>query len=342
MNKRRRITIKDVAREAGVSITTVSRYINKNYGAMTEETRQRIKNVIDSLGFQPNKLAQGLKGPSRNIAVVVVNIGYPFCVSVIRSISKVLSEAGYNLMVCETGGDPKREETMIRSLIAQNIGGLIIQTNGENNPLIEEIAQTVPVVLIDREFNIPSVVNVVTNDQEASKQLTCALFREGYQKVLYITEPLGNISTRKERLQGYTLACEEYNREPWITEIERGNTTIQQSVVHQIIGSSATSPFAIYTANGLIMLDFYPLLKATHVAIPNFMGLATFDKPDWATLITPSLTCVHHPTDEMGNFAAREILQQIKDGRTYNHHIVVIDSTVIWSHSTQLQRQLKE
>lgn len=337
MNRRQRITIKDVAREAGVSITTVSRYLNQNYESMGEETRARIKEVIHSLGYQPNKLAQGLKGSSRSIGVVVVNISYPFCVSVIRSVSKILSDAGYNLMVCETGGEKKREETMIRSLIAQNIGGLIIQTNGANNALLEEIARTIPVVLIDREFPIPQVINVVTNNHEASKNLTSALFQEGYQRVLFVTEPLSGISTRIERLNGYTKACEQYQKEPCVVWIDRENTPTLRSVVELLPSSPVTDLFAVYTANGLIMLDLYPFLKETHFASPSPMGLATFDEPDWAKLTTPYLTCVRQPTDEIGQYAAKAILDHIKNAGTLNHHVEVIPSTVIVSDSSRLK-----
>ncbi len=336
MNKRKRTTIKDVARKAEVSITTVSRYLNRNYDVMSEETRKKIEEVIRSLGYQPNKLAQGLKGSSRNIAVVVVNISYPFCVSVIRSISSILTEEGYNLLVCETGGDPHREQKVIRSLEAQNIDGLIIQTDGQNTQLLEETAQAIPVVLIDREFPIPSVVSVLTNDFVASNQLTTALFQKGYKNILYVTEPLRNISTRIERLKGYTESCKQFNKKPWVIEIERGDITRLRSVIDLIETWSTTEPFTVYTANGLIMLDLYPLLKTTHFSIPNPMGLATFDKPDWAHLITPSLTCVRHPTEEMGLYAAREILQRIKDGGTFTHHVKVVDSTVILSDSTRL------
>jgi LacI family kdg operon repressor len=338
VSKRKRITIKDVAHEAGVSITTVSRYLNQNYDIMSEETKVRIEQVIQSLGYQPNKLAQGLKGPNRNIAVVVVNISYPFCVSIIRSISKILTVEGYNLLLCETGGDPNRENEVIRSLIAQNIGGLIIQTNGENNPLLEETARTIPVVLIDREFSISTGVNVLTNDYVASKQLTSALFQEGYQKILYVTEPLHNISTRIGRLNGYTDASKQFHKEPWIIEIERGDMAHLKSVFDLIKKVPSTEPFAIYTANGLIMFDLYPLLKESHFTVPNPMGLATFDEPDWARLITPSLTCVRHPTEEMGQYAASIILQRIKNGGTFTHHVEVIDSTIILLDSTQLHK----
>ncbi|WP_134699483.1 LacI family DNA-binding transcriptional regulator [Ammoniphilus sp. YIM 78166] len=336
MNKPRRITIKDVAREAGVSITTVSRYLNQNYEAMGEETRVKIKEVIQRLGYQPNKLAQGLKGPSRNIGVVVVNMSYPFCVSVIRSISKILSDAGYNLMVCETSGDPQREKGVIQSLVAQNIGGLIIQTNGENNALLEEVARTLPVVLIDREFPIPAVTNVVTNNFHASEKLTSALFHEGYQQVLFITESVAQISTRTERLNGYTHACQQHAKDPRILWIERGNQATLESVIEELLKLSRKDPFSIYTANGLIMLELYPLVKDCGIPSPRPMGLATFDEPDWVGLTVPHLTCVRQPTFQMGEYAAKKILMQIKDRNVATPHVEVLPSTVILSESSRL------
>ena len=151
----KKVTIKDVAREAGVSIATISRYLNQNYSSMSEATKNRIEEVIQNLNYHPNKMAQGLKGQSRTIAVVVVNMSYPFCVSVIRSISEVLNESGYSLLVCETGEDPDKELTLLRSLVANGVDGIILQTNGKNNDVLHDLAKKMPIVLVDRGHPTP-------------------------------------------------------------------------------------------------------------------------------------------------------------------------------------------
>ncbi len=333
MARHRRITIEDVAREAGVSITTVSRFLNQDYGAMREETKNRIQSVIEQLGYHPNKFAQGLKrNRSKTIAVVVVNLGYPFCVGVIRSLSDALHQAGYSLLVAETGAHAEREEKVLRSLMAQPVDGIVIQTNGANNGLVEEIAKSTPVVLIDRQFDVPGAVNIVTDNAEASEQLTANLFAQGYERVLYVTEELQQISTRVDRLRGYEAACRKAGKLPWVAWIERARPSTLQEAVNELKATRPQKPFAVYSANGLIMLDLYPLIRQLDYQVPSEMGIATFDEPDWAKIATPPLTCVRQPTREIGKSAADELLIALRskqDASVRRTSRIILPSKVI-------------
>ncbi|GMA51094.1 HTH-type transcriptional regulator KdgR [Alicyclobacillus contaminans] len=334
-----KITIEDVAREAGVSITTVSRYLNQDYGAMRAETRQRIQAVIEQLGYQPNKFAQGLKrNRSRTVAVVVVNMGYPFCVGVIRSLSDALHHAGYSLLVAETGGDKNREAHILQNLRAQSVDGLVIQTNGENQSLLTELAAAIPVVLIDRQFDMPGVVNIVTNNAEASEQLTRHLFAAGYTRVLYVTETLRQVSTRIDRLRGYEAACVAAHRTPWVVWMDKANPDSLRGVVDEILSARAQQPLAVYTANGLIMLELYPRLRSLPLSVPDELGIATFDQPDWAQVATPPLTCVRQPTEQIGQSAAETLLKLLRkksDTRSLREKRVVLPSQLIPGGSTE-------
>jgi LacI family kdg operon repressor len=338
----KRATIKDVAREAGVSISTVSRYLNQNFSSMSKDTKERIESVIERLNYHPNKHAQGLKGQSRTIAVVVVNIGYPFCVSIIRSISDVLNNSGYSLIVCETGGQTEKEATILRSLEAQGVDGIIIQTNGANQDILSRLAKTLPVVLIDRNFAVPGSSNVVTNNKEASWELTNALFVKGYQEVMFVSETLQGLSTRTDRYSGYVEACSAHNKEPHVYWVDRENPKSFEDVVESL-NKQNSNPIAVYTANGLLMLDLYPLLYRIGRNIPTSLGLATFDEPDWVKITTPSLMCIRQPTIEMGQIAANTILKQIQNSQTVSPatsvsltSVQVIPSTLVLSTSTDL------
>jgi LacI family kdg operon repressor len=334
----KRITIKDVAREAGVSIATVSRYLNNNFLYMSEETKLRIEAVINRLNYQPNKLAQGLKGQSRTVAVVVVNIGYPFCVSIIRSISEVLNASGYSLMVCETGGDAERELSLLRSLLAQGVDAIIIQTNGDNNNFLERLAKTMPILLIDRQFSVPNAISVVTNNEQISRQLTERLFQEGYEHVFYVSEPLEGLSTREERHKGYLQACQAFQKIPQVIWVNRKNP---ESLLRcaESLKTQTCFPFAVYTANGLLMLELYPILSQMGFAIPEKMGLATFDEPDWVKITTPLLTCIRQPTTEMGQLAANTILERLRseNPQEQDESVRMIPSEILFSASTRLR-----
>lgn len=334
----KRITIQDVARVANVSITTVSRYLNQRFDFMSEETRQRIAAAIQQLDYQPNTLAQGLKGSrSRMIAVVVVNIQYPLCVSVLRSMSETCAPAGYSLLVCETQGDAALERKLLENLRGQQVEAMVIQTNGDNNDFIATIASTVPVVLMDRQFTMPGVTNIITNNHHVSYQLTKQLFEQGYQKVLYLTEPVLQISTRRDRLQGYEEACRDVGRDPWIAWMDRHQASTAEAAVAQLGQSDRSEPCAVYAANGLIMLNVYPLLYQLGRTIPQELGIAMFDEPDWIKVVTPGLTCVRQPTDEIGQLSARTILRLLEEtARTQEDsaQTFVLNSEILMNDST--------
>lgn len=339
----KRPTIVDVAREAGVSITTVSRYLNQQFASMGVDTRERIRRVIEDLNYQPNTLAQGLKGNhTQLIAAVMVNLGYPFCVSVIRSMTEILTPAGYNLLVSETGGDVERERQLLQSLASQRVDGLVLQTNGQNNHTVQELAEEMPVVLVDRQFSIPGLTSVVTNNKEASHDLTRRLFEEGYREVIYVSEALEGITTRTQRLAGYEEACLAQAHDSQVVWVNRQFPDSFEAVLRKVRGLSQCYPVAVYTANGLLMMELYPWLGKLEADIPQQLGLATFDEPDWAQIASPPLTCIRQPTREMGQIAARHILKKIEVSRKVKaSSLKIVDSEVILRDSSNPSKPSK-
>lgn len=336
MASSKRPTIEDVAREAGVSITTISRYLNERYEYMSAKTREKIDAVIQRLDYHPNAMAQGLKASrTKLVAVIVVNISYPFCASVIRALSDAMAPAGFGLLVFDTGGDPAREREFLLSLKSQNVEGIVIQTNGANQDLLREFAKELTLVMVDRRFNIPQAANVITNNENASYDLTTALFSSGYHEVIYVTEPEKGVSTREDRLHGYRRACQSAGNPEAVEWVDKSDPSSLRSVVSGLQSRPPGRPFAVYTANALIMLDLYPQLLQLNRKVPEELGLATFDDPDWTNVTTPPMTSIRQPTEEMGRLAANLILSKLRpDGLDEAVH--TLPAEVILRHSTRL------
>ncbi|MHB1682557.1 MAG: LacI family DNA-binding transcriptional regulator [Bacilli bacterium] len=336
--RQKRITIEDVAKASNVSISTISRFLNGRYESMSATTKERIAQIIAELNYKPNVLAQGLKGNiTKTIAIVVVNISYPFCVSVIRSLSTILTEAGYRLIVSDSGGDKAREQGLLESLMAQQVEGIIIQTNGANNDLLAQMAKELPVIIIDRQFDIPHTINVVTNNKEVSFQLTEQLFSAGYQDVVYLTELIAGISTRKARLEGYEEACSYTNHKSFVVRVNKDDPDSFDTAMIQIRDLPIHKPAAVYTANGLIMLPLYPLIRDEGWKIPEEYGLATFDEPDWVYLTTPPLTCVRQPTAEIGELSGHAVLRALQLNKPpQKRQISIVPSHITLRESTRL------
>ena len=146
------LTIVDIAKSAGVSKTTVSRYLNGQYEYMSEQTRERIKKVIEVSGYQPNKLAQSLKNQkSMLVGFVVADIESPFTSAAIKSVGDAMLGTGYNLVTANSDNSYERELENIQSLIGQQVDGLIVNTVTSSTPRLIGLANGgLPVVLLDR------------------------------------------------------------------------------------------------------------------------------------------------------------------------------------------------
>lgn len=189
---------------------------------------------------------------------------------------------------------------------------MVLQSTGDNNDLLATIAAQVPVVLVDRAFEIDGVTNLITNNAEASFEMTSHLLGQGYRQVIYVTEPEAAVPTRVDRLRGYTEACSSYGVPPMVFHVDRENSESMLHVTNAIQSMANERPFAVYTANGLIMIELYKPLRKLAFGVPREMGLATFDQPDWASLVEPTLTCIRQPVEEMGTLAANVVLERIK------------------------------
>lgn len=148
----KRATIKDIAEQAGVSGTTVSRYLNGKFNYMSEETKKRIEIVIDELGYRPSNIARTLKSnKSKLVGAVIADIENPFSNKIIKGLTDKANELGYSLMISVSNNSVEKENESIARFLDNQVDGLIINTVGENEPTLKKIQKQIPLVLIDRD-----------------------------------------------------------------------------------------------------------------------------------------------------------------------------------------------
>lgn len=199
------ITIKDVAEFAGVSKSTVSRYINGKIDAISPEKVKNIKKAITELNYRPSKMAQGLKiKKSKLIGFVVADITNPFSVAAFRGVEEVCDQYGYSIMVCNTDNSPEKEREMLLKLEAHSVEGLILNATGENKDILYSFAeQQVPTVLIDRKLPDLKLDTVTTDNRRITEEILQQIYKKGYTDVALFTEPIASISPRAERAAVY-------------------------------------------------------------------------------------------------------------------------------------------
>ena len=208
---KQRVTIDDVAEQAGLSKTTISRYLNKRFDCMSEKSKNKIAAVIEELHYRPNNMARGLKSSkSRLIGLIVADISSPFSSIVAKGISDCCKRYGYDVLIAHTDNDAEKEQKYIMSMLDQRVDGLIVNSTCQITEFLKDIAtRYVPIVLADRPTFPLCFDTVKSTDYAAVMEMVHYLCTKGYQSVAFFSEPIGNNGTRLLRHQAYEMACSE-------------------------------------------------------------------------------------------------------------------------------------
>ena len=205
-----RATIADVAREAGVSKATVSRFLNHRERLLTKDIASRVEVAIAALAYSPSPMAQALKrGRSRLIGLVVADVTNPFSVAVLRGAEKACQQAGYLLMLFNLGNDSRRESEGIETLTAYQVEGFILNTLGRDNGAAADAARHgKPVVLVDRRHHDMQADFVSLDNAGAVRLGASHLLERGYRELLFVSEPVKDVSSREERKAAFRAFVE--------------------------------------------------------------------------------------------------------------------------------------
>jgi LacI family transcriptional regulator, kdg operon repressor len=320
-----RTTITDVARTAGVSKTTVSRYLSGQYQALSSKTRKRIEDAIALLNYRPNQMAQGLKRDrSYLIGMVIADITNPFSTAILRGAEDLCKKQGYSLMVCNTDNDPAKEREYIFMLQAHRIDGLIINTTGHNNQFLHDLAsERTSVVLVDRKVPELGFDTIGIDNEQATKEAVMYLAGQGYKEMALFTEPIQDISSRSERASAFTVTLEQcgYSSKNKIFEVNLQHEGELQKKLVSYISSTARPSRVIFAGNGVILLKIIRSIQQMGLSIPEDVAVAGFDEMDWAPLLGSGITTVAQPTYDIGVTAMERILKRLNGDASPSQNI---------------------
>lgn len=298
------ITIADVAKMAGVSKTTISRYLNGKFEFMSDESRQRIQKVIDDLNYRPNKLARSLKSSkSRLIGVIISDISNPFFSILVQGVSDTCNQYGYHVLIANTNNDTNREQEYILSMIDQRVEGLIINTTGLNTEFLCDVDKNhAPIVLADRPV-FPNIFDTVkSDDEQATIDTISYLAQKGFSRVAFFSEPVNSVGTRIIRRQAYRRACRDILQvEPQEYELGVKEKYKARQFVQDFMAQNRGCKKAIFTANGVTMLNILEAIHALGLRIPQDLALCGFENWPWMEFVGSSgITAISLPSYEIG------------------------------------------
>lgn len=335
------VTIDYVAQKAGVSKTTISRYINGHYEYMSQETRERIQKVIKELDYRPNKLARSLKSnKSHLIGALVADISNPFSSILVRGIGDVCKDSGYNVIIANTDNDPKKEKEYILSLIDQRVEGLIINTTGENDDFLLEVANTgIPIVLADRSIKNFTFDTIVINNYEMTSELIEHLIKNGFKKIAFFSEEIKNISTRFERKRAFIDTCFKYlnkdvNDMIFIIDTKNENSIVKS--LEMLLEKKERDNIAVFAVNGVALLSVLQGINKLNLRIPYDIGVCGYDDWGWASLIPPGITTISQPSYYVGIESAKHLMLRINQKRNSKPKLITLPANLVIRGSTVL------
>lgn len=308
-------TIVDVAKAAGVSVSTVSHVINKTR-FVSEEVTQRVCKAIEELNYQPNAVARSLRTRrSRIIGVVVSDITNPFFTSSVRAIEDEALKHGYNIILCDTYEQPEREREYLDILVSRQVEGIIVSPSTENASVISSIAREgMPVVFLDREI-AGTHVDIVECDSERDAYVaTTYLINQGHSRIGIICGRL-DVSTGALRLAGYNKALVEHGItvDERLVKIANYKRELAYAQTLQLLDAEAP-PTSLLVCNNTMIIGALAAIRDLGVKIPDDLSLVGFDDPEWASLMYPPLTVVSQPVRELGVKATQLLIERIENG----------------------------
>lgn len=305
-------TIKDVAREAGVSIASVSKVLNDpNYGSV--QMRSRVMTATRKLGYQPNNIARSMvMGKTKIIALVIPDIRNQFFTSIARGVEDVASKYEYRVMLCNTDEDVNKQREYVDTFRSKIVDGFIISVASDRDQYLAKIdGQTLPFVYIDRLCAGISADAIVVDNQDGAEKAVSHLLALGHRRIGLVAGKSDTL-TGRERLKGYQQAHRSVGAELYRDLVKDGGFTIEGGYrATKALLDLPQPPTAIFIANNAMTIGCLKALAEAKVKIPDEISVIGFDDSEWAEFFSPPLTVVRQPTYTMGTLAGEILFQRI-------------------------------
>lgn len=320
----KKVTIDEVAKLCGVSKTTISRYLNHKYENISEETRERIRRVITELNYRPNRSAQRLKaGRTMLVGCTIGDISSPFSSLLLKGITSICEEAGYQVLFADSREDPAREQRAIEGFLGNRVDGLIVNTAGGNDEFLAAIQNKgIPVTLADRGLKQSGLLDTAAStDEKSAYDCVAFLLKYGYTHIAFFTEGNGSIMPRILRHRGYGKAVRALcppGVEPILYEFDRETRDSCRKCIHDFRRAYPNERIAILSVNGVTAQSILLCVKDAGVELGYGYGLCTFDDWTWLQLAPPGVTSVAMETEQIGATAALMLLERISGKKAYD------------------------
>ncbi|MGE5613725.1 MAG: LacI family DNA-binding transcriptional regulator [Bacillota bacterium] len=308
--------MKDVAKHTGLSIATISKYINGI--PVKEENKKRIDEAIKALDFRVNEIARGLKTKKTStVGVLIPSLENVFSTIIVSKIENILLQYGYSTIICDYHQNIELENQKFDFLMNKSVDGMIFMPLGiDGNRIAAAIGKNIPVVLIDRPINDFNCDVVLVDNLNAAYNAVELLITKGHRRIGIICGPK-DIYTAQERLKGYLRVHEDYVLNIDENLIKYGDYDIQSgmNLLNEFLDQD-DPPTAVFVTNYEMTLGAVMAINNRNVSIPEDLSIIGFDNIQLAGVVKPNLAIVVQPMQQIGETAANLLLKRMKGDKT--------------------------
>jgi LacI family transcriptional regulator len=324
---KKRATINEVAKLAGVSVSTVSIVINNKDKFVNAALRTRVQEAIETLNYRPNLVARSLKiEETKTIGLIFPNITSPAMPPLVRTVQKIAQKSGFDTFIVITEEDPQLEKQAVLSLISKRIDGLIIcPVVSDDNEHLRDANMLIPVVSIERR--VSGFDCVVANNKEISQKAVSHLIKHGYKRIGLISMPVFGSNT-KERIEGYQQALMENNsfNPLYMSETDFvGQSAFEAS--KNLINTHHVE--AIFAISQSIALGAFNAINSLGLKIPGDVAVFGYDNVPWMEVVKPALSTIKQPITEIASKACEMLFNKMEQEENRQSEIYVLESQLI-------------
>lgn len=307
-------TMRDVARIAQVSTSTVSHVINGTR-FVNPETRQRVLDVMEELRYHPNRLARSLRSShSLTLGVLVPNSANPFFAQILLGVEKACFDSGYNFIMGNANDEQERELAYLNVLLSRQVDGILLISTGAYQESIAFLsAQKIPLVVVDRATNLPQVDEIFTENKQGGLIATEYLIDLGHERIGCITGP-SFLTPSSQRVEGYYEAMQSRGivpQESWVVtgyfQHESGYRACQQLI------QLNPRPTAIFVCNDLMAVGALCAIHEAGLSVPQDISIIGYDDIPLASYTVPRLTTIAQPAEQIGQMAVERLIDRLQD-----------------------------
>ena len=325
-NEQKRPTIRDVAREANVSIATVSRAMSGADYPMNSALRERVQSAAAALGYQPNVAAQLLRREAgRDIGLIVPNISNPYYLQALRGISAAVSEKDYMFVLCNSEREVQREHEYLRQLYQrQALGAIISSVDTSPDTINQYVEKGLKIVLLDQQIRGVKCPMIRFDSRGSGTMAADYLLKLGHRRIAFATTPLSRW-TRQEIYQGYRQALSGAGVEPderYLFETDSASDSpsgdgdlVAGAALADMFLSRKSDATAIICNNDMVAFGFLQTLLKNGVRVPEDVSVMGFDDVPFAAVYSPALTTIRYPSEQTGRFAAMMLMDSISSNK---------------------------